>query len=171
MAKETKKTAAPVAATVENVETLVTDKNRANDLTLGQKALAELKEENDERVKNELKRRIKKAEYDQLRTLVELKHERSIAEIKKEKLKNKNYLLNNLIGFTAEGNEQHDGAKYKAGEEIAPSLTPSQYDEECRKLANEIDKKVNDANQKRDKLFRELRDTYGMWYEWDWDRY
>lgn len=169
MAKEKKETA--VVPSVENIETLVKDANLAKDLTIGEKALKELGEEADERLKNDLKCRIKRAQYDQLRTLIELRHERKTAEIKKEKLKNKNYLLNNLIGFTAEGNEQHDGGKYKAGEVVKPSLTPSQYDEELRKLANDIDKKIEAANEDRQKLIRELKNTYGMWYEWEWDRY
>lgn len=170
MAKEKKEEKALVPS-VENIETLVKDANLAKDLTIGEKAMKELGEEADERLKNDLKCRIKRAQYDQLRTLIELRHERKTAEIKKEKLKNKNYLLNNLIGFTAEGNEQHDGGKYKAGEVIKPSLTPVQYDDELRKLANDIDKKIEAANEDRAKLIRELKNTFGSWYEWEWDRY
>lgn len=169
MAKETKKENALVPS-VENIEDVVRNLNVAKDLTIGEKALKELGEEADERLKNEMKSRIKRAQYDQYRTLVELRHERKIAEIKKEKLKNKNYLLNNLIGFTAEGNEQHDGAKYKAGEEVKPNLTPNEYDEKLRKMANEIDKQVEEANKKRRELIKELKNKFGMWYELEWDR-
>lgn len=173
MAKKEKETATASVATpsVDNIENAVRDQNLAKDLTLGEKALKELGEEADERIKNQLKKRIKRAQYDQLRTLVELKHDRACSEIRKEKLKDKNFLLNNLVGFTATGDEQRDGSKHEKGEVVKPSLTSAEYDEKLRELANATDKKVREANEKRDKLIRELRDSFGMWYEWDWDRY
>lgn len=160
-----------VAAQTETVEAEENDFSVNN--MLGDKAIvdamAEIEKEEDDKKKREAKESLMVATYHNVKTLIELRQRRREDKITKEKLEATKSLLERLIGKEL---EIKDGGKLVPTKNVIPAdqrITPVQYKEEKRKLAEEIRKKMREASEKFDHEFAELKSSYaGQWrYYWD----
>lgn len=141
--------------------------NRVDEQSLVEAAVADMKKDQDEKKKSKIKSAIGVATYDNVKTRAELRARRREDDITKEKLEGTKKLLERLIGFETEiVNGRLVPTKTKCKE---PILTPVEYQEEKKKLQEEIRKKISESNKLLDKDLRELRDSYEGRYEWWWD--
>ena len=164
--KEKKVAAQPQVADAEETDFSVNN-------MLGDKAIvdamAEIEKEEDDKKKSEAKQALMVATYHNVKTLIELRQRRREDKITKEKLEATKSLLERLIGTEL---EIKDGGKLVPTKNAIPKdqrITPVQYKEEKRKLAEEIRKKMREASEKFDHEFSELKESYaGQWrYYWD----
>lgn len=141
--------------------------NLVDESSLVEAAVADMKKEQDDEKKREIKNAIGVATYDNVKTRAELRARRREDDITKEKLEGTKKLLERLIGHEC---EIKDGrlvpTKNKCKE---PALTPVQYKEEKRKLKEEIAKKIRESNQELDNDLKELRSSYEGRYAYWWD--
>lgn len=141
--------------------------NLVDETSLVEAAMADMKKEQDEEKKREIKSAIGIATYHNVKTRAELRARRREDDITKEKLEGTKKLLERLIGVET---EIKDGrlipTKTKCKE---PSLTPVQYKEEKKKLREEIAKKIRESDQELDNDLKELRSSYEGRYAYWWD--
>lgn len=141
--------------------------NLVDETSLVEAAMVDMKKEQDEEKKREIKNAIGMATYHNVKTRAELRARRREDDITKEKLEGTKKLLERLIGVET---EIKDGrlipTKTKCKE---PSLTPVQYKEEKKKLREEIAKKIRESNQELDNDLKELRNSYEGRYAYWWD--
>ena len=161
MAKETKETKSTQEQNDFKVNNLV------DETSLVEAAVADMKKEQDDEKKREIKNAIGLATYDNVKTRAELRARRREDDITKEKLEGTKKLLERLIGVEC---EIKDGrlipTKNKCKE---PPLTPVQYKAEKQKLKDEIAKKIRESNQELDNDLKELRSSYEGRYAYWWD--
>lgn len=177
MAKETKEKKG-AAASEEKKGTAEEKKSVAAEIRISnmvdnkavQAALEEINKEKDDRKKRAAKRALCIATYVNRKTLLQLQQRRREDDITKDKLDASKKLLERLIGFEC---EIKDGVLVPTDKKIADEerLTPTQSEEETRKLNSEIDEKFRKSSQEYDKEVRELRDSYEGEYRYylnDW---
>lgn len=131
-------------------------------------AMDEIAKEKDEKKIEDLKSAIGCASYDNVKTRYQLRARRREADITKERLEATKVLLERLAGVKM---EIKDGVLVPTKEKIDASLgrlTKAEYQEEKRKLAEEIDKKTRESDRQLDKDLRELRNSYEGRYEYWW---
>ncbi len=161
MAKDTKPAAKSAEEKDFKVNNLLGDKAIVD-------AMAEIDKEKDEKKKNEAKTALGCATYHNAKTRAELRARRREDDITKEKLDGTKKLLERLIGVET---EIKDGCLVPTKTKIADDqrLTPTEYKEEKRKLADEISKKISESNKQLRKDLEELRHSYEGRYEWWWE--
>ena len=141
--------------------------NLVDETSLVEAAMVDMKKEQDEEKKREIKNAIGMATYHNVKTRAELRARRREDDITKEKLEGTKKLLERLIGRET---EIKDGClvptKTKCKE---PQLTPTEYKEEKQKLNEEIKKKIQESNKELDKDLREIRASYEGRYAYWWD--
>ena len=141
--------------------------NRVDEASLVEKAVADMKKDQDEEKIREIKSCIGVATYQNVKTRAELRARRREDDITKEKLEGTKKLLERVIGFETEiVNGRLVPTKTKCKE---PALTPNEYKEEKRKLADEIKKKIQESNKQLDKDLNELRSSYEGRYQYWWE--
>jgi hypothetical protein len=165
MAKETKenKKAAENAAEPQDFKV----NNHVDEESLVEAAVADMKKEEADKKKREIKDAIGLATYQNVKTRAELRARRREDDITKEKLDGTKKLLERVIGFETEiVNGRLVPTKNKCKE---PVLTPTEYKEEKRKLNEEIEKKISESNKQLRKDLDELRASYEGRYAYWWD--
>lgn len=162
MAKQNKQaqTTAPaklVEATEESVMDIIRNQN------IGEKSVAEevdkrMKDEKNERLIEDTKRKVSAAEYNNMKALLMLRLRRREERATKEYLKSTKELLDKLKGYTDE-----------KGEFVEPTLTIFQYEGERDKII----KAKREAFRDADKVYRdelsELRYQYPQYWSYEWD--
>lgn len=111
-------------------------------------ATEKMEKEEKERRADELMRKIKKANYQNLHCHIDFKYTEDTADVLKEMLK------------TQKGEME----KLMKGES-----TPVQYEDAIAKIGKDGTKKINDCADARRTRLRELQKTYGEWYGMSWD--
>lgn len=149
--------AKPVEATEESVMDVIRNQN------IGEKSVAEevdkrMKNEKNERLIEDTKRKVAAAEYNNMKALLMLRLRRREERATKEYLKSTKELLNKLKGYTDE-----------KGEFVEPTLTIFQYEGERDKII----KAKREAFRDADKVYRdelsELRYQYPQYWSYEWD--
>lgn len=130
---------------------------------IGEQSIAEavdkqLKDEQNQRLIEDTKRKVCEAEYCNLKARLMLRARRREEKATKEYLTATKELLDQLRGY-----------KNEKGEFVAPTLTIFQYEDKRR----EITKKRKDAFSESDRQFREemkeLRYQYPQYWSYEWD--
>lgn len=111
-------------------------------------ATEKMEKEEKERRADELMRKIKKANYQNLRMHIDFKYTEETTDIQKEALK---------------------AQKVQMDEMKAGKITPTEYDTEIEKICSEATKKIKKAGDERRGRIKELQHTYGDWYGLRWD--
>lgn len=149
--------AKPVEATEESVMDVIRNQN------IGEKSVAEevdkrMKNEKNERLIEDTKRKVAAAEYNNMKALLMLRLRRREELATKEYLKSTKELLDKLKGYTDE-----------KGEFVEPTLTIFQYEGERDKII----KAKREAFRDADKVYRnelsELRYQYPQYWSYEWD--
>lgn len=149
--------AKPVEATEESVMDVIRNQN------IGEKSVAEevdkrMKNEKNERLIEDTKRKVAAAEYNNMKALLMLRLRRREERATKEYLKSTKELLDKLKGYTDE-----------KGEFVEPTLTIFQYEGERDKII----KVKREAFRDADKVYRdelsELRYQYPQCWSYEWD--
>lgn len=141
--------------------------NRVDEQSLVEKAVADMKKDQDEEKVREIKSAIGVATYQNVKTRAELRARRREDDITKEKLDGTKKLLERLIGYETEiVNGRLVPTKTKCKE---PALTPTEYKEEKRKLKETIQKKIQESDKELSKDLEELRNSYEGRYQYWWD--
>jgi Asp-tRNA(Asn)/Glu-tRNA(Gln) amidotransferase A subunit family amidase len=150
MAKETKKTAAVVAPTEENIKEVVKNGNLLKDENV-QTALENIKKKEDERQVREATNMIMCAKYVNAKELFQLRARRREEKATKEALSKSKELLDKAL---------------------AGQITPTEYKKEKEKLSEEKRKAIQESNKELDADMSELRNSYTGEYrymaEWDY---
>ncbi len=169
MEKEEKKAVATAVVSPEdNILDTIDKRNKVN-LEISDSVKSELEKERDEKVKEKIKERMRKAQYQKELALLELRRDRELAKLKKERLHGKDALYTMLFGGIAEGIEEKDGGKYKKGDRIEPTLDYNLYDEKLRELDNKNAEKVREVNRTFSKYHDRLQEQHGVYWCFDWD--
>lgn len=137
----------PKDITVESIEEQIKSANKMEE-TIVELAEKEIKEEQDEKKKNDLKRAILQATYINSRELLELKKRRAEEKITKKCLEGTLEALNDL----------------KSGK-----LTPIEYDKKINDLVTDKRNDFEDIDNKHIELVKELRDNFPNYYSMDWE--
>lgn len=141
--------------------------NHVDEKSLVDAAVADMKKEEADKKKREIKDAIGLATYQNVKTRAELRARRREDDITKEKLDGTKKLLERVIGFETEiVNGRLVPTNNKCKE---PVLTPTEYKEEKRKLNEEIEKKISESNKQLRKDLEELRASYEGRYAYWWD--
>jgi hypothetical protein len=141
--------------------------NHVDEESLVEAAVADMKKEEADKKKREIKDAIGLATYQNVKTRAELRARRREDDITKEKLDGTKKLLERVIGFETEiVNGRLVPTKNKCKE---PVLTPVEYKEEKRKLNEEIEKKISESNKQLRKDLEELRASYEGRYQYWWE--
>lgn len=111
-------------------------------------ATANLEKEEKERRADELMRKIKKANYQNIHCHIDFKYQEDCADALKEMLKSQKAELEKVM----------------KGESTAV-----EYEDALAKISKEGTKKINDNADKRRTRLRELQKSYGEWYGMSWD--
>lgn len=148
MAKNEKKGGLGIAdVTTANLDEKLKSTNVMDQEVL-EMATASLEKEEKERRADELMRKIKKANYQNMHCHIDFKYQEDCAEVLKEMLKNQKAELD----------------KMTKGE-----ITAVEYEDALAKISKEGTKKINDNADKRRTRLRELQKAYGEWYGMSWD--
>lgn len=111
-------------------------------------ATEKMEKEEKERRAEELMRKIKKANYQNLRCHIDFKYYEECNLAEKEMMKQQKEELDKLM----------------KGE-----ITPVEYEDAFAKIAKDGTKKIKDCADKRRGRIRELQKQYGEWYGMSWD--
>lgn len=147
MAKENKNGKSIAEVTTANLDETLKNVNKMDEEVLNM-ATERLEKEEKERRADELMRKIKKANYQNLHCHIDFKYMEDAAEAEKEMLKKQKEQLEKL----------------KKGE-----ITAVEYEDEFQKICKDGTKVINDAADKRRTRLRELQKQYGEWYGMSWD--
>lgn len=137
----------PSEITVESIEEQIKSANKIEE-TIVEQAEKEIKEEQDEKKKIELKRAILQATYINSRELLETRKIRAEAKIKKKCL---DETLNALT-------------ELKTGK-----ITPVEYDKKIKEVVKNKRKEFEEVDKKHQELVRELRDNFPNYYSVEWE--
>lgn len=137
----------PKDITVESIEEQIKSANKMEE-TIVELAEKEIKEEQDEKKKSDLKRAILQATYINSRELLELKKRRAEEKVTKKCLEGTLEALNEL----------------KSGK-----LTPLEYDKKIKDLVKDKRNDFEDIDNKHIELVKELRDNFPNYYSMDWE--
>lgn len=137
----------PKDVTVESIEEQIKSANKMEE-TIVELAEKEIKEEQDEKKKSDLKRAILQATYINSRELLELKKRRAEEKVTKKCLEGTLEALNEL----------------KSGK-----LTPLEYDKKIKDLVKDKRNDFEDIDNKHIELVKELRDNFPNYYSMDWE--
>lgn len=134
------------AETIEkNLDKLTTT---TDDIT--QKALAELDEEKDKRIKEELKERIGRASYEHLKSVLSLKRQRKMDDVAKERMHRSEGLLCQLTGQPVEHKDTIiDGKTVEVGFTVKKEdrLSYVTYDEKVEEMNRDIAKMEQEVSK------------------------
>lgn len=147
MAKENKNGKSIAEVTTANLDEALKNVNKMDEEVLNM-ATERLEKEEKERRADELMRKIKKANYQNLHCHIDFKYMEDAAEAEKEMLKKQKEQLEKL----------------KKGE-----ITAVEYEDEFQKICKDGTKAINEAADKRRTRLRELQKQYGEWYGMSWD--
>lgn len=148
MAKTDKKGGLSIAdVTTANLDEKLKSTNTMDQEVL-EMATANLEKEEKERRADELMRKIKKANYQNMHCHIDFKYQEECADVLKEMLKNQKEELD----------------KMTKGESTAV-----EYEDALAKISKEGTKKINENADKRRTRLRELQKGYGEWYGMSWD--
>ena len=141
--------------------------NLVNEQSLVESAMTNIEKSKNEKKVREIEEAIGLATYTNSKTRAELRARRREDDITKEELDGTKKLLERLIGFECEiKNGVLVPTKNKCKE---AALTPVQYNDEKRKLKEEIRKKISESNKELDNDLREIRSSYEGRYAYWWD--
>ena len=152
------KTEQNVNVTEENVMEQIRSKGIGGE-SIAQKVEQRLKEEQDERLIEETKRAVCKAQYTNLKALLQLRMRRREEAATKQYLKDTKELLDNLTGY-----------KNEKGEFVNPTLTNYQYEEKRREATKKMRDAFRDSENQYDSELAELKAQYPGYYCYDWER-
>jgi hypothetical protein len=126
------------------------------DAEIREMAESQLKEEEKKEKAAELARMSKRAAWTNLRFRIEKNYANKCDDIEGDALKKSLELLNCL----KEGKKEIDGKK--------ENFTPTMYEKELEKLADESVKAIAKAGEKRRELLRELEQSFVGYYSYSW---
>lgn len=135
-------------------------------------AVAEINKEKDDRKKRQAKKQLCIATYVNRKTLLQLQQRRREDDITKEKLTASKSLLERLLGVECEVKDG-DCIPTKKKIDAKLRLTPTQHEEETKKMEEEFSKKISESDKKYNDAMKELRNSYegeyrhyveGYWY-------
>jgi DNA repair exonuclease SbcCD ATPase subunit len=148
MAKENKKGGLGIAdVTTANLDEKLKSTNVMDQEVLDM-ATEKMEKEEKERRADELMRKIKKANYQNMHCHIDFKYQEDCAEVLKEMLKSQKAELD----------------KMTKGE-----ITAVEYEDALAKISKDGTKKINENADKRRTRLRELQKAYGEWYGMSWD--
>ena len=148
MAKEAKKGGIAIAdVTSSNLDESLKNANKMDQEVL-EMATEKMEKEEKERKADELMRKIKKANYQNLRLHIDFKYNEETSDIEKQALKDQKVKMESM----------------QKGE-----ITPVEYDKAVEDLCTEATKKIKKAGEERRGRIKELQNTYGEWYGLRWD--
>lgn len=137
----------PKDITVESIEEQIKSANKMEE-TIVELAEKEIKEEQDQKKKSDLKRAILQATYINSRELLELKKRRAEEKVTKKCLEGTLEALTEL----------------KSGK-----ITPLEYDKKINDLVNDKRNDFKEIDDKHVELVKELRDNFPNYYSIDWE--
>lgn len=137
----------PKDVTVESIEEQIKSANKMEE-TIVELAEKEIKAEQDEKKKSDLKRAILQATYINSRELLELKKRRAEEKVTKRCLEGTLEALTEL----------------KSGK-----ITPLEYDKKINDLVEDKRKDFKEIDDKHVELVKELRDNFPNYYSIDWE--
>lgn len=137
----------PKDITVESIEEQIKSANKMEE-TIVELAEKEIKEEQDQKKKSDLKRAILQATYINSRELLELKKRRAEEKVTKKCLEGTLEALTEL----------------KSGK-----ITPLEYDKKINDLVNDKRNDFKEIDDKHVELVKELRDNFPNYYCVDWE--
>ncbi len=148
MAKNEKKGGLGIAdVTTANLDEKLKSTNIMDQEVL-EMATASLEKEEKERRADELMRKIKKANYQNMHCHIDFKYQEDCAEVLKDMLKK----------------QKAEMDKMTKGE-----ITAVEYEDALAKISKEGNKAIKDNADNRRKRLRELQKAYGEWYGLSWD--
>lgn len=148
MAKENKKGGLGIAdVTTANLDEKLKSTNVMDQEVL-EMATANLEKEEKERRADDLMRKIKKANYQNMHCHIDFKYQEDCAEVLKDMLKK----------------QKAEMDKMTKGE-----ITAVEYEDALAKISKEGNKTIKDNADKRRTRLRELQKAYGEWYGMSWD--
>lgn len=130
------------------------------DAEIREMAESQLKEEEKKEKAAELARMSKRAAWTNLRFRIEKNYANKCDDIEGDALKKSLSLLNSL----KEGKIEIE----KDGKKETVTFTPSMYEKELEKLADESVKAIAKAGEKRRELMRELEQSFVGYYSYSW---
>lgn len=137
----------PKDITVESIEEQIKSANKMEE-TIVELAEKEIKEEQDQKKKSDLKRAILQATYINSRELLELKKRRAEEKVTKKCLEGTLEALTEL----------------KSGK-----ITPLEYDKKINDLVKDKRNDFEEIDNKHVELVKELRDNFPNYYSIDWE--
>ena len=148
MAKNDKKGGLGIAdVTTANLDEKLKSTNVMDQEVL-EMATASLEKEEKERRADELMRKIKKANYQNMHCHIDFKYQEDCTEVLKDMLKK----------------QKAEMDKMTKGE-----ITAVEYEDALAKISKEGNKTIKDNADKRRTRLRELQKSYGEWYGLSWD--
>lgn len=198
MAKE--KTAAAETTSVVTSENVIEVRKAQNmaEISLGEEVDAEIKKEQDERKKREIKSRYLKAQYKIDQALVEERHSKRVLEINKFCIAQIGRIARFLKGFEVTEavlthakpedtilkretvdekaktitivTDTKSGKKetFKLGDKVKGIITIVEYDEALDTIENEKRKKMQAEENQRCAETREIDAAYGEYFQYSW---
>lgn len=159
MAKQNQKqeVAKKVELTAENVMDQIRSKN-IGDQSINEQANKLLKDEQNERKVRETKRAIAKAQYTNLKALLMLRKQRLEEKAIKEYLNETKSYLDEFAGYTNDKNEF-----------VNPTITVAEYEDKIAEAKKKKRDAFREAQKKYDIEYRELRNQYPEYWEYEWD--
>lgn len=151
-------TKAPTAAE-ENARDAVRTGNEITDKAI-QDALAEIDKEKDDKKKRIAKKQLCIATYVNRKTVYQLQQRRREDDITKEKLNASKVLLERLLGFECDIKEGECVPNPKKPIDKKNRLTPTEHEDETKKMEEEFRKKISESDKKYESDMRELRNSY-----------
>lgn len=130
------------------------------DAEIREMAEKQLKDDEKKEKAQELARMSKRAAWTNLRFRIEKNYANKCDDIQGEALKKSLSLLNAL----KEGKIECE----KDGKKVTETFTPSMYEKELEKLADESVKAIAKAGEKRRELMKELEQSFVGYYSYSW---
>ena len=165
MAKDNKKTATATVAVDTNVMNLTEDNvmDQIHSKNVGDQSIAEqatklLKDEQNERLVQETKATIAKAQYTNLKALLLLRKNRHETNAVKKFLSKTKELLDEFVGYTDE-----------KGQFVNPTITKAEYEDKINEAKRQKRDDFRDARTKYETEYRELRAQYPEYWRYEWD--
>lgn len=179
------KATTPVVMTSDNVMDVINAKNLGTS-EMASKIQEELKNEQDERIKEMKKTRFSCASFKEAKTLIDVRRRKREMEITKEELVRRSDFVKFLMGFevTREFLDHHkvkgdemtlkmpgkdnklEEKKIKLGDKFEPCIDIVDYDIWEKKINDDIYDLRNKCDEQFDQEMKKLRLAFGEYYHW-----
>lgn len=179
------KVTTPVVMTSDNVMDVINAKNLGSS-EMATKIQEELKNEQDERIKEMKKTRFSRASFKEAKTLIDVRRRKREMEITKEELVRRSDFVKFLMGFevTREFLDHHkvkgdemtlkmpgkdnklEDKKVKLGDKFEPCIDITDYDVWEGKINDDIYELRRKCDDQFDKEMNKVRLAFGEYYKW-----